>query len=147
MLARPRYGASPQFAAGARPRRLTAWVAVATGALLLVGATATACAQRPAPTVGASNASALVSVPPTPSGDEGPTVAGALPAVATAVPPTRLRIAKLGLDAAVDPVGVDERTGDFAVPASVDLVGWYRYGPGLEARAGSIVVAGHVDSA
>ncbi|GAA0476470.1 hypothetical protein Aca07nite_87020 [Actinoplanes capillaceus] len=38
-------------------------------------------------------------------------------------------------------------TGDFAIPPSVDQVGWYRYGPGFSADADSIVVAGHVDSA
>src|SRR4030095_1757054 len=50
------------------------------------------------------------------------------------------------LRATVIRVGVD-RTGDFAVPPSVDRVGWYRYGPGFAADAGSIVIAGHVDSA
>jgi len=52
----------------------------------------------------------------------------------------------MDLDATVTPVGVD-RNGDFAVPPSVDRVGWYRYGPGFAADAGSIVIAGHVDSA
>jgi hypothetical protein len=63
------------------------------------------------------------------------------------IAPTRLQIGKLGLSARVDAVGIDDRTGDFAVPPSVDIVGWYRYGPGLNATAGSIVIAGHVDSA
>ena len=62
-------------------------------------------------------------------------------------PPVRLRIPGLKLDAAVDAVGIDAKTGEFAVPPSVDRVGWYRFGPGLSAEAGSIVVAGHVDSA
>ena len=52
----------------------------------------------------------------------------------------------LDLIASVDPVGVDE-SGDFAVPPSVDRVGWYRWGPGWSASEGSIVIAGHVDSA
>ena len=33
------------------------------------------------------------------------------------------------------------------VPPSVDRVGWYRFGPGMSADQGSIVIAGHVDSA
>jgi len=58
-----------------------------------------------------------------------------------------LKIAKLRLTARVNAVGIDDKTGDFAVPPSVNVVGWYKYGPGLEATAGSIVIAGHVDSA
>ncbi|MEV4141387.1 sortase [Dactylosporangium sp. NPDC049742] len=117
------------------------------GAVLLAGAAVAACAQRPAPTVGAAGAAALASATPSPSGGGVPIVAGAPPSAVAAVPPARLRIGKLGVNATVNPVGVDERTGDFAVPPSVDVVGWYRYGPGLEATAGSIVIAGHVDSA
>ncbi|MEU8659932.1 class F sortase, partial [Actinoplanes philippinensis] len=71
---------------------------------------------------------------------------GGLPTAAEQAP-ARIRIPSLGLDAAVDAVGIDPATGDFAVPPSVDRVGWYRFGPGTSARAGSIVVAGHVDSA
>jgi sortase (surface protein transpeptidase) len=33
------------------------------------------------------------------------------------------------------------------VPRSVDTVGWYRYGPGLDTPSGAVVIAGHVDSA
>ncbi|MEU7827051.1 class F sortase [Catellatospora sp. NPDC049133] len=58
-----------------------------------------------------------------------------------------LSIPDMSLNAKVDAVGIDARSGDFAVPPSIDRVGWYRYGPGLEAAAGSIVIAGHVDSA
>jgi hypothetical protein len=76
-----------------------------------------------------------------------PVVAGDLPAATAAVPPARLRIPAIGVDATVDPVAVDPKTAEFAVPPSVDRVGWYRYGPGLEATAGSVVIAGHVDAA
>ena len=62
------------------------------------------------------------------------------------VPPVRLRIPAIDVTATVNPVGVDGN-GDFAVPPSVDEVGWYRFGPGVEATAGSVVIAGHVDSA
>jgi hypothetical protein len=69
------------------------------------------------------------------------------PALAAADAPARLAVPALKLDATVDAVGIDPETGDFAVPPSVDRVGWYRFGPGFSAAAGSIVVAGHVDSA
>jgi hypothetical protein len=147
MLNRPNNGASPHTAAGARLARRAAWLVAAVGAVLLVAAVVTACAQRPAPTVGASSAAALASAAPSPSGGGVPTFAGTPPSAGVVVPPARLRIAKLGVNPTINPVGVDERTGDFAVPPSVDVVGWYKYGPGLEAKAGSIVIAGHVDSA
>jgi sortase (surface protein transpeptidase) len=59
----------------------------------------------------------------------------------------RLRIPDMRLTATVTAVGVDDRTGEVDVPPSVDRVGWYRHGPGLTAASGSIVIAGHVDSA
>jgi len=69
------------------------------------------------------------------------------PAATTDESPVRLRIPALKLNATVDAVGIDPATGDFAVPPSVDQVGWYKFGPGFGATAGSIVIAGHVDSA
>lgn len=116
---------------------------VPAAALLLA---LTACSQDPPPSVGGAAASALAS-PSTAPADAVPVQAGALPSVAATVAPTRLRIDRLKLAARVDAVGIDAATGDFAVPPSVDEVGWYRFGPGLEATAGSIVIAGHVDSA
>ncbi|MDG6109573.1 class F sortase [Dactylosporangium aurantiacum] len=141
-------GLPPQPAAGARPRRLAGWAGVAAGVVVLTAAGVTACAEQPKPSVGGSTAAALASpATPAPAGDAVPTVAGALPPAPAVVAPARLQISKLGLSARVDAVGIDERTGDFAVPPSVDVVGWYRYGPGVNATAGSIVIAGHVDSA
>lgn len=72
---------------------------------------------------------------------------GSLPLVAQANPPVRLQIPALRLNARVNPVGIDAGTGDFAVPPSVDEVGWYQFGPSLASPMGSIVIAGHVDSA
>jgi hypothetical protein len=72
---------------------------------------------------------------------------GGLPSADPIEPPVTLVIPAMRLTATVAAVGVDARTGEFDVPPSVDRVGWYRFGPGLEATAGSIVVAGHVDSA
>lgn len=70
---------------------------------------------------------------------------GGLPTVTT-VAPTRLAIPALRVDIAVKPVGVDLKTGEFEVPEKVSTAGWYRHGPGLEADAGSVVIAGHVDT-
>ena len=58
--------------------------------------------------------------------------------------PVRVRLPRLGVDAPVVPVGVDER-GEMAVPADVRTVGWYRFGAGPGGRVGSSVLAGHVD--
>ena len=81
------------------------------------------------------------SVPP-PSGI---TTRDATPAAATVVPgPARLAVPDLGVDAAVAPVGV-EPDGQMTIPAEVDRVGWYRFGPAPGAP-GSAVLAGHVDS-
>lgn len=63
--------------------------------------------------------------------------------VAAAAEPVSIRLAGLGVDAPVRPVGVDAR-GGMAVPDDVRSVGWYRFGPAPGA-AGSSVLAGHVD--
>lgn len=72
---------------------------------------------------------------------------GDLPTGAKVIPPVRLVIPEIDVTATVNAVGINERTNEFEVPPSVDQIGWYRYGPGLEADAGSVVIAGHVDSA
>jgi sortase (surface protein transpeptidase) len=58
-------------------------------------------------------------------------------------PPVRLTVPALGVDTEVVPVGV-EPDGQMTIPADVDRVGWYRFGPapGVD---GSAVIAGHVD--
>jgi len=76
-----------------------------------------------------------------------PPVPAAPPPMTAALVPRRLTIPAIGLDAAVRATGIDKATGQVDVPRSVDTVGWYRFGPDLAARAGSIVIAGHVDSA
>jgi hypothetical protein len=76
-----------------------------------------------------------------------PVTRGALPTAAAVVEPTRLELSTIGVSATVRPVGIDAATGELSVPPSVDTVGWYRFGPGLDATQGSVVVAGHVDIA
>ncbi len=124
---------------GARRARLVPMAAVMLFALA-------GCSGDPAPAVGGETASALASPSAAASGGV-PVQAGGLPSAAAVVTPKQLKIGRLGLTARVDAVGIDAATGDFAVPPSIDEVGWYRFGPGLEATAGSIVIAGHVDSA
>ncbi len=58
--------------------------------------------------------------------------------------PTRLVIPKLGVDAPIDPYGVDGRTGQMAVPRNVTDVAWYEHGP-VPGEPGSAVLAAHVD--
>lgn len=128
-----------------RPAPGRALLPLALGVVLVAGFGVAACQSRPAgdfesPAV-TSPTSAAPAVPSVPIED------GKLPTAAAADAPTRLAVPALKLKATVDAVGIDAKTGDFAVPPSVDQVGWYRFGPGFSAAAGSIVVAGHVDSA
>lgn len=58
--------------------------------------------------------------------------------------PIRLRIEAIGVDAPIEAVGVDPRTGEMALPATVREVAWYRFGPS-PGQAGSAVLAAHVD--
>ena len=69
------------------------------------------------------------------------------PPATTPVPPVRLEIPAIGVAASVKPVGIDQETGEVEVPRSVDTVGWYQFGPDLGSAGGSVVIAGHVDSA
>ncbi|MEV1154272.1 class F sortase [Micromonospora chokoriensis] len=129
-------------------RNRGALAALAAGVAALTVAALVACGSQPAGNVGADEATALASTPPTVAGGPSvPVTAGELPAGAEIVPPVRLVIPEIGVTATVNAVGINERTEEFEVPPSVDQIGWYRHGPGLEAEAGSVVIAGHVDSA
>ncbi|GIF64002.1 class F sortase [Asanoa ishikariensis] len=115
---------------------------LAVGTVLTGSAGVAACQAEPAGDFGRPTVTAPTSAPPSV-----PIQDGTAPAPADADGPTALTVPALKLKATVNAVGVDPETGDFAVPPSVDQVGWYRFGPGFSATAGSIVVAGHVDSA
>lgn len=133
-------------------RHRGALAAMAASVAALTVATLVACGSRPAEDVGADEAAALASPTPAPSVTTGdaasvPVTTGELPAGTKVVPPVRLEIPTIDVTATVNAVGINERTNEFEVPPSVDQIGWYRYGPGLETDAGSVVVAGHVDSA
>ncbi|MFI7219281.1 class F sortase [Micromonospora maritima] len=115
-------------------RRWNAPAAIAAGAAVLALAFGPARPTPPVTTVGAEAARRLAQVPQEPNRT-----------IIASVPPVRLRIPALGVTAEVDQVGVDARTGNLEVPADVRRAGWYRYGPALDAGAGSLVLAGHVD--
>jgi hypothetical protein len=59
--------------------------------------------------------------------------------------PSRIRIASIGVDAAVVSVGIDQPASMMQVPADISKVGWYRFGPS-PGRPGSALLVGHVDS-
>ncbi|MEU8331079.1 class F sortase [Micromonospora sp. NPDC048839] len=129
-------------------RNRGALAALAAGVAALTVAAVVACGSQPAENVGAEEASTLASTPAaTASAPSVPVTVGELPTDAVIIPPVRLVIPEIDVTATVNAVGINERTNEFEVPPSVDQIGWYRYGPGLEATAGSVVVAGHVDSA
>jgi LPXTG-site transpeptidase (sortase) family protein len=59
----------------------------------------------------------------------------------------RVQIPSLGIDAPVSAVGIDLVDGVLAVPPPIHRTGWWRDGAAPGAKAGSILIAGHVDSA
>ncbi|NUO61574.1 MAG: class F sortase [Hamadaea sp.] len=80
----------------------------------------------------------------------GPTaawVAGVIvpaPSPSTVPPPTRLRIAAIGVDSALAALHLDVR-GRLTAPSSFDQAGWYAEGT-VPGEKGPAVIAGHVDS-
>ena len=101
----------------------------------------TASAPDPQPTV----------VPPPDAEDGGPSVpvsTGLLPDLPAGDPviPVGLKLGSLGVDAPVVPTGVNQRTGQMAVPNNVRDVAWYQFGS-VPGERGSAVMAAHVDLA
>ncbi|WP_184840491.1 class F sortase [Allocatelliglobosispora scoriae] len=118
----------------------------AGAAAVVTGGTAAILADPPTDAA-APEVLELASPTPAPAGSGVTVQVGTPPRAPMVIKPVRLRIPAMSLTATIAAVGIDARTGEFAVPPSVDRVGWYRFGPGLEAAAGSVVIAGHVDSA
>jgi LPXTG-site transpeptidase (sortase) family protein len=58
--------------------------------------------------------------------------------------PVGLRIERIGVDAPIEPYGVDTRNGEMDVPRNVKDVAWYKHGP-IPGETGSAVLAAHVD--
>lgn len=63
---------------------------------------------------------------------------------ATDAEPTRLRIPAIGVDSALEDIGIDA-SGALAAPADYDRVGWFSAGVG-PGQVGPAILAGHVDS-
>ncbi len=61
--------------------------------------------------------------------------------------PARVRISSLGIDAPVSGVGINLAKSELAVPSDIRRLGWWRDGALPGARNGSLLIAGHVDSA
>jgi Sortase domain len=129
-------------------------VSAALGAVMLVAAYATAPPRPPQPTAGPPPASPW----PLDSGSPAPATQGTgtsdEPEGRTAPPaaplrrsePTRITISRIGVDAEVIPLGVND-DGTLAVPSleTPQLTSWYRLGP-TPGEAGSAVIVGHVDT-
>lgn len=71
------------------------------------------------------------------------TSAAAAAAVEARTLSDRLLIAGIGVDAAIEPVGLDG-AGNMAAPSGPQRVGWYRFGP-RPGTAGDAVLDGHLD--
>jgi len=145
-------------------------VLASLGLLALVAAVVVALTGRPAPDVGtvladptpspSSSASAVPgptptpAVTPTPSPGAEPGAAPSpiatrsarledQPAATPVVAPASIRAPAIGVDNTVVEVGVDP-DGLMTIPADVDEIGWYRFGP-TPGAPGAAVLAGHVD--
>lgn len=68
-----------------------------------------------------------------------------LPAIPDRPAPVRLSVPSLDLRVQLDDVGVTA-DGQMEIPDEGDRAGWYRHGPAPGSDAGSVVVAGHVDT-
>lgn len=137
--------------------RVAGRAVVALGLVLLVGAPLAWAASLPPREVGTPPGPAaplpVVDPPPVsaavvtepPPADPSPWTTTA---PAGAIDPDRwpivVRIPSLGVDAPVEPVGL-EPGGDVAIPSSPRTVGWFR-GAAVPGAAGTAVLASHVDS-
>lgn len=138
--------------------RVTAVVAatLAGGALTAClvqrgGDTGDAVAASSVPVPSATSPSSSASVPVTPDAPDEAALPSLRAAPATqggagaAAAPTRVVVARLGVDMTVQPEGVLDN-GQMALPPTPDVAGWYQYGSAPDDPAGATVLAAHVDS-
>lgn len=126
-----------------RARRPVVLVAVgAACAALAIGAVA-----RPQPRSGGAGHQSQTARPGAALPTASPTPDSILQAgraiVAPPTPPVRLLIPKIGVDAAVESVGLDAQ-GNMAIPARTDEVAWYSPGA-IPGDVGNAVIDGHLD--
>lgn len=67
--------------------------------------------------------------------------------VSQASGPKRVKLARLGIDAAVSAVGIDLKSGALGIPTEIRRVGWWRDGAAPGDAKGTVLIGGHVDSA
>jgi Sortase domain len=65
----------------------------------------------------------------------------------SALVPTRVKLDAVGIDAPVSPVGIDVGKGVLGVSTDIRRTGWWADGAQPGDRSGSVLIAGHVDSA
>jgi hypothetical protein len=61
--------------------------------------------------------------------------------------PTHVQLPSLGIDAPVSPSQIDIGRGVLGVPPQIGRTGWWQDGAAPGAKAGAVLIAGHVDSA
>jgi LPXTG-site transpeptidase (sortase) family protein len=61
--------------------------------------------------------------------------------------PSRVKLARVGVDAPVSAIGIDVKSGALGIPQNIRRVGWWRDGAEPGAPNGTVLLAGHVDSA
>lgn len=61
--------------------------------------------------------------------------------------PTRVELTRLGIRAPIASADIDLATGALGIPKNIDRVGWWRDGASPGDDEGTILLAGHVDSA
>ena len=65
----------------------------------------------------------------------------------SALTPTHLKVGSVGIDAPASPVGIDVKNGVLGVSPDIHHTGWWADGASPGDKEGSILIAGHVDSA
>ena len=124
------------------------------GLTLLVGAPAVWLVTQPAETVGDLDAISQDAAPdtrlPDPPGELTPSelAEDPTPEPEVAPPPAepvRLSIPAIGVDASVDPVGLED-DGGMEIPHDIHRIGWYEPGVEVGSPTGTAVLSGHVDS-
>ncbi|TFC93353.1 class F sortase [Cryobacterium sp. TMT3-29-2] len=125
------------------------FTALAVALALLTGcssAPSTASSTAYVPPTNAAPTTTPAASPPT-AEVEVPTTSSSLDQnqVPAALPPQSIRVDSLGIDMAIESVGLAE-DGAMELPQDPSLAAWYRFGPSPASAAGATVIAAHVDS-
>ena len=128
-------------------------ISIIAGIVLLVGAPVTWFAAQPNDTVGEPPLPATAAEQPhVPDVVDPPTQRvpretpdSTDPMAPAPSAPVGIRIPAIGVDAAVDPVGLDA-DGGMEIPYDIARIGWYEPGVAVGADNGTSVLSGHVDS-